>query len=196
MYRVTLLFVALGLIYPVCCAESTADSSAVLNAATYAFYSSMYRNSNSLMPGEIVDIAAEPMAFPSKSRCLKPSTEEERRMVETANQLSTKRLTWKRQFDFGHPYLLIPPTETTKAIDCIGQYHGQSPMTGCEPYAKLRFVRFLSVPVFNADGTRALIAISRACGGLCGNGSVQVYRRTHDGWKLEPTSFAKCSWVS
>ena len=66
-----------------------------------------------------------------------------------------------RGFNFGRAYRLIPTAEIHRAINCI---QGHKP--GCEAYAKMRYVRFLSVPVFNRDHTRALVAISRACGGL------------------------------
>ena len=196
MYRIAFLLVVLCIINPVCCPQSTPTSPAVIDAESYTFYSSLYRNSNSLAPEEVIAIAVEPLTLSSKKACLLPSTDEERKMVGEANRLSTQPLTWSRRFDFGRPYVLISPAETDKAIDCIGQRHGQSPMTGCESYAKLNYVRFLSVPIFNADRTRALVAIGRACGGLCGNGSTQVYRKTRDGWELEPNSFARCIWVS
>ena len=196
MCRVILLLIALRATHSIDCSVPAANALPVRDAAAYAFYSSLYRQSDHLAPGEILGIAAEPMRFHRKLCSMRPSTEEERNMVEAAKQSSTHPLTWNRQFDLGRPYLLIPPAATTKAIDCIGQHHGQAPRSGCEPYAQLRYVRFLSVPIFNADHTRALVAIDCACGGLCGKGSVQVYRKTGDGWQLAPNSFARCGWVA
>jgi hypothetical protein len=177
------------------CSTSIADTPSMLNAVpdseSYALYSSIYRNSNWLEPDEIVGIAAKAIAV-AREGCLKPVTKEERMMVDAASTLSAYHPEWKRRFDFGHVYRLIRSAETNKATDCISGSARGGDLPGCEAYAKMRFVRFLSIPVFNRDHTRALVAISRVCGGLCGNGSLQVFRRTRGGWELEPDSFAKC----
>jgi hypothetical protein len=120
-------------------------------------------------------------------------TEDE--MAEAASNQVVGRTEWKRRFDFGLAYILIPPNEVNKAINCI-QFSRTGPLAGCEPYVKLKYVWFISIPIFNKGHTRALVAISRVCGGVCGDGGVLVYRKTADGWELELGSFAQCRWVS
>jgi hypothetical protein len=158
---------------------------------SYEFYSSIYKNSPSLGADEMIAIGEEATAVSSNPHCLKPVAQEERRMAGAFLAIGAQHVKWERRFSFGRAYLLIPPAETKKAIDCIQEYK-----LGCEAYTKMRYVRFLSVPVFNRDHTRALLTISRACGGLCGNGSLQVYRKTSAGWEREPDSFAQCIWIS
>jgi hypothetical protein len=164
------------------------------NSESYALYSSIYRNSNSFEPDELIGIAVKAKEV-HREDCLEPVTREERMMVDAASKLIGHHREWEEQFDFGRAYRLIPSVETNKAIDCIiGSKGGRNPQE-CAAYARMRYVRFLSVPAFNRDHTRALVEISRVCGGLCGNGSLQVYRRTRGGWKLERDSFAKCMWI-
>lgn len=158
---------------------------------SYELYSSIYKNSQSLGADEMIAVGQEAASVSSNAYCLKPVTQEERRMAGAFLAVGAQHLKWERRFNFGRAYTLIPLAETKKAIDCIQEYK-----PGCEAYSKMRYVRFLSVPVFNRDHTRALLAISRACGGLCGNGSLQVYRKTRAGWEREPDSFAQCMWIS
>ena len=161
---------------------------------SYALYSSIYRDSQSLEADEIIGIAAKPLAIRLYEGCVKPVTAEEREMVEAARAASNVQTEWEARFDLGRPYRLIPSTETDKAIDCVQDMRMKKGPSGCEAYVKMRYIRFFSVPVFNRDHTRALIAISRSCGGLCGNGGLLVYRKTRAGWEREPDSFATCAW--
>jgi hypothetical protein len=163
-----------------------------LTPLSYSLYSAIYRSQTS---SERLGIAATPLSFPRDLACLRPSTPEERQMVEGATNQVVGSVQWKREFDFGRAYTLIPAIEVNKAIDCI-QFSRRDSAAGCEPYAKLKYVRILSIPVFNKDHTRVLVATSRVCGGLCGNGGVFVYRKTAQGWEWEKNSFAGCHWVS
>ncbi len=199
MYRATLFFITFAAMSPVCCLQRMAYSSAAPDKDGYALYSSIYRSSNSIAPDEVLAIAAEPLilsAMPGIASCLTPSTDEERRMVDAANTLRTNKGQWKRRFDIGNAYLLIPPGEINNAIGCVSSHGRQSSGGHCDAYAHVRFVRFLSIPIFNRDHTRALLGIDKACGGLCGNGDTRVYRKTREGWKVEANSFARCSFVS
>ncbi len=149
--RTTFLLVAFGLLSPVCCSKWMMNSSLAQETESYALYSYLYRNSNWLVPEEEVAIATQPFAFdhiPASESCLKPATEEERVIVQAAKWLSTQSFAWTRQLNLGHPYRLIPEVEVNQAINCISQSHGPSPKAGCEPYARLHFVRFLSIPAF------------------------------------------------
>ncbi len=176
---IALLTVWLGLMSY---ADTTLDES-------YELYSSIYKNSQSLEADEMIAIFEEAAPISSHAYCLKPVTQEERRMAFLAK--GVQQVKWERRFSFGRAYQLIPTAEAKKAIGCIQEYKPD-----CEAYAKMRYIRFLSVPVFNRDHTRALLAISRACGVLCGKGSLQVYRKTRAGWEREPDSFAQCIWIS
>jgi hypothetical protein len=157
---------------------------------SYALYSSIYKNTQALEADEAVGIAENALAIPFLE-CVKPATQEEREMLEGARAAREQHVMWQARFDIGRAYTLIPATETDKAINCV-QGHAQA--KGCESYVKMRYIRFFSVPVFNRDHTRALIAIYRGCGGLCGEGSLRVYRKTSAGWEREPDTFAKCVW--
>ena|SRR5581483_10732028 len=126
---------------------------------------------------------------------LRPSTPEEREMASAVRNQIVGPVQWKRQFEFGRAYVLIPPPEINKAIDCI-QFSKDAHLAGCESCANLHYVRFLSIPIFNKDQTKALVSMTRSCGGLCGNGGVFVYHKTKDGWELEMNSFAECHWLS
>jgi hypothetical protein len=160
---------------------------------SYALYSAVYKN-NALEAGEVMGIAEDSGIEPFRETCFKAATKEEQEMVDAARALGDVHAVWESKFDFGRPYKLIPAAEKNRAIDCVQGYTHGKPLAGCEAYLKMRFVRFFSVPVFNRDHTRALVEISRVCGGLCGNGSMQVWRKTGSGWEKEADSFAKCVW--
>jgi hypothetical protein len=171
-----------------CYADTVSDES-------YELYSSIYKNSPSLEADEIIGIAAEAVALHLNEGCLKPGTEEERKMVEAARAAAADHAEWQQRFDLGHPYRLIPSAEKNRAIDCVQGYTHGKPLPGCDAYLKMRYVRFFSVPIFNGDHTRALVSLSRVCGGLCGDGSLRVYRKIRGGWEQEPDTFAKCVWM-
>lgn len=175
------------------CSARMAKSASPLTPDSYSLYSSIYHYQ--IRSGELLGIATVPLSFPTNQTCLKPSTVEEREMVSAAQNQNSGPPEWKPQFDFSHRYLLIPPTDVNKAIDCI-QFSRTSHLASCEKYANLQYVRSLSIPIFNKDHTRALVFMTRSCGGLCGNGGSYVFRKTIDGWNLERNSFAACRWVS
>jgi hypothetical protein len=164
----------------------------------YALYSYIYQYSNSLDPSEVIAVAQDIAPFgddASTRECLKPETGEDRRMVENAIRLSQGKHKWEAQhFNFGRPYKLLDQAQANEAIDCIGKV-GKDQST-CQPYRTVRYVRYLSAPAFNHDHTRALVYISRLCGGLCGDGNVSVYRRTRHSWEREDKSFAGCVWIA
>lgn len=194
--RMSITFI-LCVAFLVSCAKWTADSSfapgTVPDSECYSLYSSIYSNATGLAPDEVIGIVGQPMSLRFVQSCFRPSNREERQMVAAASKSGPPQAEWDRKFDFGRPYILIPPSKADEAVDCIGINRNSR---GCEAYAKLRFVRFLSIPIFNKDHSRALVAIDRACGGLCGSGGFQVYRKTHGTWVLESDSFVKCYWVS
>jgi hypothetical protein len=173
------------------CAALVADA---VQEESYALYSAIYKNNSSLEAGEVMGIAADSSVDSFRENCFKAATREEQEMVDAARAAGEGHAVWERRFDFGREYKLIPSAEKNRAIDCVQGYTHGKPLAGCEGYLKMRFVRFFSVPVYNRDHTRALVEISRVCGGVCGNGSLQVWRKTRAGWEKEVDSFAKCVW--
>jgi|ERR1017187_3114288 hypothetical protein len=164
----------------------------------YALYSYIYQHSNWLDSSEQMAVAEDIAPFrndASAGGCLKPETSEERTMVDNAIRLSQDKHKWEAQhFSFGRPLKVLSETQAKEAIDCIGKF--QKDQNICQPYKAMRYVRYLSAPGFNHDHTRALVQISRVCGGLCGNGSVSVYRKIRQSWEREERSFATCIWVA
>ena len=162
----------------------------------YDLFSSIYRNSGSLAPDEVLAIGQRVYAQTGDARqCVRPRTEEERLMLDNLRQLSQAPHVWEARFDFGRAYKLLGESEIPEAIDCI-QPIGRVRPKACDQYVNVRYVRFFSAPGFNKDHTRALFALDRVCGGLCGDGTVFVYRKTARGWEQEPRTFATCVWVS
>ena len=168
----------------------------------YAVYSSLYQNGNSFEPGEVVGIAADIAAPFQEDYCLKPRTTEEKVMTDAAHRLAKYvgryHPEWDRNFDLGREYRLVPESDEKLALVCISicvNREKECTRPECAPYMKMRRLRRLSIPVFNADHTRAQVLIDRECGGLCGEGRMLILRRTSRGWQEEPNSFALCSWM-
>jgi hypothetical protein len=201
----TALIVALLLgAAPVCRAQNSSPGAKSQGALlpedvareAYDLFSSIYRNSSSLAPDEVLAIGQRVYSQTGDARqCVKPRTGEERLMLDNFIQLNQVPHVWEARFDFGRAYKLVGERETNEAIDCIHPVGRVAPKA-CEQYVNVRFVRFLSAPGFNRDRTRALFAFNRVCGGLCGNGTVLVYRKTARGWEEEPRTFATCLWVA
>ena len=132
----------------------------------YELYSSIYRNSTSLAPDEVLAIAQSVFVDQSDVRqCVKPRTDEERTMLENLIRLSRDPRVWEARFDFGRFYKLLNKNEASEAVDCTYAFDRVSPKK-CDPYVNMRFVRHFSAPGFNKDHTRALFAFDRVCGGL------------------------------
>lgn len=163
----------------------------------YALYSYIYRHSNWPDPTEVVAVVQDVAPFrndASSKACVKPEAGDERTMVDSAIRLSQDQHAWEARFDFGRPYKLLSKAQAAEAIDCIGGF--PKDQSTCQPYKAMRYVRYLSAPGFNHDHTRALVQISRVCGGLCGDGNVSVYRKTGQSWEREERSFVSCVWVA
>jgi hypothetical protein len=163
----------------------------------YALYSYIYQHSNRLDANEVIAVVQDVAPFrndASSKTCVKPETGEERTMVDSAIRLSQDQHAWEARFDFGRPYKLLSKAQAAEAIDCIGGF--PKDQSTCQPYKAMRYVRYLSAPGFNYDHTRAVVCISRVCGGLCGEGNCSVYRKTRQAWEREEKGFASCIWVA
>lgn len=162
-------------------------------AEAYEIYSSLYQ-----APMQ------EPLVFAEDSEtdipqvngsCLKPSTPWEREMADAfviANQQSHR---WEMKFTTPDGYRLLPSREAAEALACLETHVPD--VAGCESYKHLRHVRFLGVPGFDHQHTRALVSVDRKCGGFCGSGGIFEVEKTGGTWRRsETTDFTReCSWV-
>jgi hypothetical protein len=162
-------------------------------AEAYEIYSSLYQAP-----------MKEPLVFAEDSvtdipqvngSCLKPSTPQEGEMADAfviANQQSHR---WEEKLTAPDGYRLLPRKEAAEALACL-ETHGQD-VAGCESDKQLRHVRFLGVPGFDHEHTRALVSVIRKCGGFCGSGGIFEVGKTGGTWRRsETTDFTRdCSWV-
>lgn len=161
-------------------------------AEAYAVYSGLYQSP-----------VQEPLVFAENSvidipqvggSCLKPSTSDEHQMADAfvaANQQSHE---WEPKFSIPQSYQVLPHNEVLQVQGCL-QSHGKG--AGCEKYQQIRHVRFLGVPGFNHDHTRALVSIIKNCGGFCGTGGIFAVEKKGGTWQRSPmTDFTSdCSWM-
>jgi hypothetical protein len=162
-------------------------------AEAYEIYSSLYQ-----APMQ------EPLAFAEDSvadipqvngSCLKPSTPQEREMTDAFVIANRQSHRWEKKLTAPNGYRLPPGREAAEALACLDT-HGQD-VAGCESYKQLRHVRFLGVPGFDHEHTRALVSVVRKCGGFCGSGGIFEVEKTRGRWqRSETTDFTRdCSWV-
>jgi len=163
-------------------------------AEAYNVYSALY-----------ADPQPEPLAFAEDSltdipqvngSCLRPSNAGEREMAadfEAANKQSHR---WERGFAIPSPYLLLSRAVAAKAQSCI-QARTAASSPDCAPYSQLRHVRYLGVPGFDHNHTRALVSVIKVCGGECGSGGIFEVEKTGSTWRrANPSDFtANCSWM-
>lgn len=166
----------------------------VVSAEAYEVYSSLY-----------ADTQPEPLAFAEDSvadipqvggSCLRPSNQDEREMTadfEAGNEQSHR---WERKLTIGSAYLLLSRAEAASAQSCI---HARAKATSpdCAQYVQLRHVRYLGVPGFNREHSRALVSIIKMCGTDCGSGGIFEVEKAGGLWRRAETSeFTRnCSWM-
>jgi hypothetical protein len=149
----------------------------------YELYSFILKSANAIA----IDVGAQ-----TNRTCIQPRSQEARAMAAELDRLANQKYAWEARFKLGHEYQLLSGEEIKKAFSpCLT---GPSDPVPC-PESKITEVWHLSAPGFNPDHTRALVSVSRLCGGLCGEGSIRVYRKTVDGWKREDDDFATCVWI-
>jgi len=159
----------------------------------YELYSAIYRQGarcESLQPGEMLIISRDAADLPGHrafDELLKPKSEEDRAMIRELIRLNGTPHLWNSGFDFGRPYRMVTDKQGQIALDCGDRRDAKG---RCAPYANVYWVRFFSVPSFNADHTRALVFTSRGVRGFGGAFEFTEYRKTAVGWQLEEHSFA------
>jgi hypothetical protein len=162
-----------------------------LSAESYALYSSILGQKTA----KIFAIAAEPGQLQILKQCLPRDTRAERAMADATTDQNSQGVQWRRHFDLGdRTYLLIPLESQDRVINCI-QNSKWGVQPGCEPYVGVDDLFILSIPVFNASHSRAVVYVYAGCGGLCGQGSASVYVKKQGKWTQEQTG-KTCNVVS
>lgn len=127
---------------------------------SYRFYSKLYRNARGIESGELLAFAAKPKSFPSSVTCNpKPRNPEDAALLKQAAQAVADDAMWNEQFDIKQNYLLVSQEDVTQVFDCIQDQVLQQSSPACRRYKDVRSIRAISIPAFNANRTRALIAI-------------------------------------
>ena len=162
----------------------------------YALYSDLYRNANWIEPDELLAIAIDAGSSLVAKGCLTPRNREDQSLIDNFLEVNQQQHRWEAKFDFGRPYKMLDAAAQSAVDNCFMARHDPNRPKCPAPFAKISFIRYLSVPGFNRSHARALVSTSRVCGGLCGNGGMTVYRRTNRGWQKEENSFASgCIWI-
>ncbi|HEX3985129.1 MAG TPA: hypothetical protein VHX13_00865 [Acidobacteriaceae bacterium] len=162
-------------------------------AEAYPVYSALYAAG-----------ADEPLVFAAASRtdipqvgggCLKPSTPEERAMMDAFVAANRESRTWQPQFTIPQGYRVLAPDEVAKVRSCLST--GGHDAAACDRYKGIRHVRLLGVPGFDATHTHALVSVIKSCGGFCGSGGIFEAEKTGGTWKrVATTDFTRdCSWI-
>jgi hypothetical protein len=162
-------------------------------AEAYEVYSALYQGP-----------AVEPLAFAVDSMtdipqldgsCLKPSTQREREMSDAFASANRQSHQWERKFAIAEGYRLLSSGEVANAQACLAA-HGEVGAR-CESYRQLRHVRFLGVPGFDHEHTRALVSVVKKCGGDCGSGGIFEVEKVGGKWRrAEASDFTRnCSWM-
>lgn len=159
---------------------------------SYAVYSALYQKTD------------EPLVFAQDSvtdipqlngSCLRPSTAEEREMVAAFEEANRQSHLWQQRFAIPSGYRLLTHDAAGNALACMSS-HGEGG-AGCQDLNGVKHIRYLGVPGFNRDHTRALVSVIRMCGSECGGGGVFAVEKTAAGWERAPdTAFtSECSWI-
>jgi hypothetical protein len=163
-----------------------------LPAAAYVVYSDLYRTPS-----------GEPLVFAAKTEtdipqidgsCLKPTTPEERQMVEAFEAANRMSHPVRPSFKIDEGFRLLDEKKADYAAYCI-QAHFPGPE--CDEYKGLKHVRWLGAPGFAPDGQRALVSVIRRCGHYCGVGGIFVAEKKDGHWQHATTGplTQQCSWM-
>lgn len=158
----------------------------------YAVYSALYQKTD------------EPLVFAQDSvtdipqvngSCLRPSTADERDMVAAFEEANRQSHAWQQKFSIPSGYRLLSHDQAGRALGCLAA--SRAGMAGCQDLEGVKHIRYLGMPGFNRDRTRALVSIIRMCGVQCGGGGIFVVEKEAEGWKRAPnTAFtSECSWM-
>lgn len=158
----------------------------------YEIYSALYHGPQT-----------EPLAFGEKSvtdipqldgSCLKPATGEEQEMADAFAAANRQRRQWEKRFAIPSDYLLLTEKDSSEAQGCMARHET---VDKCARYSGLQHVRYLGIPGFNRDHTRALVSVIRWCGSYCGSGGIFEVEKISGKWRhAEPSGFTRqCSWM-
>jgi hypothetical protein len=162
-------------------------------AEAYEVYSALYQQPQQ-----------EPLAFAGDSRtdipqvngsCLRPATPQQHEMADAFAAANQKSHRWEKKFTIPAGYVLLSPSESASAQDCLAILTKSTP--ACKPYQSLRHVRYLGVPGFDHAHSRALVSVIKMCGNQCGGGGIFEVEKSGNTWRrADPTSFtSECSWM-
>jgi uncharacterized protein YbdZ (MbtH family) len=162
-------------------------------ADAYEVYSALYQTP-----------MQEPLVFSEESvtdvpqvggSCLKPSTPDQRAMVDAFTAANRQSHTWQKQFAIPAGYRMLTRQQAGQAQTCL-ETHGRD-AARCNEYRDVRHVRFLGVPGFDPPHTHALVSVIRMCGSFCGAGGIFEVEKTASAWQRAETSdFTRdCSWM-
>ncbi len=159
----------------------------------YPIYSALYQEPQQ-----------EPLVFAADSEtdipqvgasCLKPTTAEERELTDAfvaANQQSQR---WEPKFTIPAGYRLLTRAEAAQVQSCLDK-RGQD-AANCAAWRNIRHIRYLGVPGFDHDHSRALVSVIRMCGSFCGSGGIFEVEKEGSSWtRVASTDFTRdCSWM-
>jgi hypothetical protein len=164
----------------------------VAPAEAYEVYSALYQTP---MHEQLVFAEDSDTDIPQvNGSCLQPASSQEKEMTDAfvaANQQSHR---WEQKFSIPQGYRLLPHAEIPRAQTCLLHHQGAQ----CADYQQSRYVRFLGVPGFNHEHTRALVSVIKSCApGNCGGGGIFAVEKRQGKWQRSPaTDFMRdCSWM-
>jgi hypothetical protein len=126
--------------------------------------------------------------------CLHPSSPDEEQLVRDFEAANQQKHRWERRFAIPE-YQLISQPETDRIKSCLDT--AKAADRPCAAYPGVRHVRYLGVPGFSQDHSRAIVSIIRMCGADCGSGGIFEVRKDGAHWvRTENTVFTSdCSWM-
>ena len=156
------------------------------DADGYVVYSQLFKDSGRPSAKEDIGIYVFPLPVTKRVYCEPALQGEEQELLAAAQVAGQRSAVWDQQISFGHSVQFILPLEMHQAQACIADRRSGTKLPGCRNYAKLQSIRFLSVPIFNSDRSRVLVATNQICRKTCEGFRVRIYRRTASGWQQQP----------
>lgn len=161
-------------------------------AEAYEVYSDLYR----VPPDEPLVIAEDSVIdIPQlDGSCLHASTPAEEQMVRDFEAANHQKHRWDRRFT-NPAYHLVPQPEADRIKSCLDT--SRATEHPCAAYPGVRHVRYLGIPGFNQERTRAIVSVIRMCGADCGSGGIFEVKKDGGRWvRAENTAFTSdCSWM-
>jgi hypothetical protein len=162
----------------------------IVDPEIYNFYSSLL-SAGGPWPHERVAILDFPMGFAESFHCSHPLSAEDQKLIDTARANSEQLWYWDKKFHFGRDYILLNMNEVSEALSCVASAQKHQAPARCHAYRNVQDIRYLSIPVFNSNHTRALVTqLSR----LNNLEELAIYQKTNNTWKPDRRSLAFCEW--